>query len=120
MEKRILLVEDEEVLRANLKEILELNDFEVVEFSNGEDALSFLLKNSVDLIISDLMMPRMDGHDFLRKIKADPYLEKTPFILLSAKIEVQDKDLSMELGADLYLTKPIKTYDLIKSIQSIL
>lgn len=120
LKKRILLIEDEETLRENLKEILELNNFDVVEFSNGEDALKFLLINTVNLIISDLMMPKMDGHDFLREIKANSILEKIPFILLSAKIEEQDKILSLELGADLYLTKPIKTYDLIKSIQSIL
>ncbi|GAB2626554.1 response regulator [Belliella aquatica] len=120
MPKRILLIEDEDILRENIKEILELNDFLVHEFSNGENALKFLIHNEVDLIISDLMMPIMDGHDFLRHVKSNKSLNQVPFILLSAKIEDKDKEKSLELGADIYLTKPIKTIDLLKSIHSIL
>lgn len=120
MNKRILLVEDEDPLRDNFREILELNDYEVIEFTNGLDALKFLNHNEVHLVISDLMMPVMNGHDLLYQVKLNPHTKKTPFILLSAKIEETDKQKSIELGADLYLTKPIRTLDLIKSIQSIL
>jgi CheY-like chemotaxis protein len=120
MDRLILLVEDEDVLRENLKEILELYDYNVVAFSNGLDALNFMNKNEINLIISDLMMPQMDGHELLGKIKSTPHLSAIPFILLSAKIEEKDKEKSLQMGADLYLTKPIKTLDLIKSIKLII
>lgn len=120
MSKKIVLVEDEDPLRDNIKEILELNDYEVFRFINGLDALEFLNHNQVDLIISDLMMPIINGHELLNKLKSNPITAKFPFILLSAKIESSDKERSLELGADLYLTKPIRTLDLIKSIHLLL
>jgi CheY-like chemotaxis protein len=120
MDRIILLVEDEDVLRENLREILELYHYHVVAFSNGIDALNFMHKNEIDLIISDLMMPLMDGHELLGKVKSNPHLSGIPFILLSAKIERTDQEKSLQMGADLYLTKPIRTLDLIKSIKSII
>jgi CheY-like chemotaxis protein len=119
MDNLILLVEDEDVLRENIKEILELYDYNVVEFSNGYDALNFMDKKDVNLIISDLMMPNMDGHEFLSRVRSNPNLSEIPFILLSAKVEKKDRDKSLKMGANLYLTKPIKSKDLIKSIKSI-
>lgn len=119
MPLKIVLVEDEEILRENLKEILEINNFEVSDFSNGIQALDYLKSHNISLIISDLMMPEMDGHELLENIKADKRTKDIPFILLSAKIEQDDRERSFALGADQYLIKPIKTVDLIKSIKSI-
>ncbi|PRY88568.1 response regulator [Mongoliibacter ruber] len=120
MNPKIVLVEDEEILRENLKEILEINNFEVSDFSNGNQVLEYLKSNKTSLIISDLMMPEMDGHRLLQQIRSNEWTKDIPFILLSAKIEQDDRDKSFALGADQYLIKPIKTVDLIKSIKSIL
>lgn len=120
MNPKIVLVEDEEILRENLKEILEINNFEVSDFSNGNQVLEYLKSNKTSLIISDLMMPEMDGHRLLQQIRSNEWTKDIPFILLSAKIEQDDRDKSFALGADQYLIKTIKTVDLIKSIKSIL
>jgi DNA-binding response OmpR family regulator len=120
MDKLILLLEDEESLRENIKEILEFNHFKVIEFSNGFEAVRYLKENEVSLIISDLIMPVMDGHEFLVQVKSEARCTNTPFILLSAKTDKIAREKSLELGANIYFTKPFKTYDLINSIQSIL
>lgn len=116
MKKTILLVEDELELQQNLKEILEFNKFSVFTADNGKEALDFLASNNVDLIISDILMPVMDGISLLKEVRNQKNQENTPFIFLTAKASNGDLRLGMNSGADDYLTKPVSGQMLLNSV----
>lgn len=114
--KKILLVEDEKNIRLNLSEILELNNFKVISAENGHEALLLLDSEIPDLIISDILMPGMDGYELFEAINAKYKLKCIPFLFLSAKTEPEDIRTGMNMGADDYITKPVKHHDLIKAV----
>jgi len=114
--KKILLIEDEADILANLQFLLEANGFEVLTARNGIDGFESAKKEIPDLIISDIMMPGYDGYELKEKIDSNKKTKSIPFIFLTAKTDMQDLRTGMNLGADDYLVKPIKTDDLLKSI----
>ncbi|WP_289029482.1 response regulator [uncultured Algoriphagus sp.] len=116
MKKTILLVEDELELQQNYKEILEFNKFTVLTADNGKEALEQLMDSNVDLIISDILMPLMDGISLLKEVRSQKSLENTPFIFLTAKVSNGDIRLGMNMGADDYLTKPVSGQMLLNSV----
>lgn len=118
MNDRILLVEDENELRQNLAEVLEINGYAVTEASNGQEALELMALFQPDLIVSDIMMPNLDGYGLLKAVRSNPLWVDIPVILLSALIEHQNVRKGMAGGAEDYLTKPIKTHDLVESVKS--
>ena len=101
--KTILVVDDTDSLRIMVKKYLAGEGFRVVTAKNGREALFVARDEKPDLILLDLMMPEMDGYDFMRTYGREA---ETPVILLTAKIEESDKVLGLELGADDYVTKP--------------
>ena len=113
---KVLIVEDETNIRNNLSEILEMNGYEVAVAENGQEALLALQSDQPDIILSDILMPVMNGYDLLRSVQANPKLRHLPFLFLSAKIELEDIRNGMNLGADDYLTKPVKYQELVKAI----
>lgn len=113
---KVLIVEDETNIRNNLSEILEMNGYEVAVAENGQEALLALQSDQPDIILSDILMPVMNGYDLLRNVQANPKLRHLPFLFLSAKIELEDIRNGMNLGADDYLTKPVKYQELVKAI----
>lgn len=115
---RILLIEDEKVLRDNLRELIELNGLNIKTAANGEEALQMLSTVMPDLIICDIKMPGMSGYDVLDKVRSIPEFVAIPFIFLSAKVESEDIRTGMNLGADDYLTKPVTRHDLLSAIHS--
>ena len=116
MKKTILLIEDEIELQQNLKEILEFNKFEVNTAENSKEALQILNTKKIDLIISDIMMPHMDGISFLKELKKDNKYNNVPFIFLTAKAGREDIRIGMNSGADDYLTKPVSGQMLLNSV----
>jgi CheY-like chemotaxis protein len=116
MKETILLIEDEIELQQNLKEILEFHGFTVVTADHGEDGFQKLEANPIDLIISDIMMPIMDGYQFLESIKLLEPFRHIPFIFLSAKASKEDRLKGMAYGADDYLAKPVPSRMLLNSI----
>jgi two-component system, sensor histidine kinase and response regulator len=118
MAVRILLVEDETDLRENFREILEMNGFEVVDLSNASDALKLLHEDSFDLIISDIMMPLMNGYEFLAQVRANPQFVNIPFLFLTAKVSNDDMRKGMDGGAEDYLIKPIFEASLINAVNA--
>ncbi|WP_026947028.1 hybrid sensor histidine kinase/response regulator [Algoriphagus marincola] len=116
MKKTILLVEDELELQQNYKEILEFHNFIVHTADNGIDGLDILAKYKFDLIISDILMPKMDGISLLRNIKSKKNYLNIPFIFLTAKIHKEDIRSGMNSGADDYLTKPVSGQMLLNSV----
>ena len=120
MSKRILVVDDEMYIVNILDFTLAGEGWEVVSATNGEDALRTLLKFEPDLVILDVMMPRIDGVEVCRAIKAREESADTPVIMLTAKDREKDKEEALEAGADLYLTKPFSPGKLVQEIRNLL
>lgn len=114
---KILLVEDNEDIRENTAEILELANYEVVTASNGKEGFQKALESNPDIIICDIMMPVLDGYGLLHLIQKSEQLQHIPFIFLTAKTERLDFRKGMELGADDYLTKPFTELELMNAIE---
>lgn len=113
---KILLVDDDRELTSLLKELLEMEGFEVVVADDGEKALA-LLDNSIDLLLLDVMMPRKNGIDTLKELRQQ---HQTPVIMLTARGSELDQVLGLELGADDYLPKPFNDRELVARIRAIL
>lgn len=112
---RILFAEDEVALAKAVSRILEKNHYSVDAVHNGADALTFLEHNSYDLVILDIMMPKMDGITVLKTVRAMG--NPVPVILLTAKSEIDDKVLGLDTGANDYVTKPFDTKELLARIR---
>jgi two-component system, sensor histidine kinase and response regulator len=115
---KILVMEDELSIRENIVELLEDEGYVVFEAADGREGLDLALDKMPDLIISDIMMPVLDGYGVLKAVREHPPLATTPFIFLSAKADKPDLRIGMELGADDYLTKPFTQEELLQAIAS--
>jgi len=116
---KILVVEDDTALLEGLRDVLELAGFGVLTASNGVEGLETLTTHPLpDLIISDIMMPRMDGYEFYTRVREKPDWLNVPFIFLTAKGEKTDIRRGKQLGADDYLIKPFEEEDLLVAIES--
>ena len=116
--KKILVVEDNHIIRGNIIEILYAFGYDPIIAENGVEGLSKASTNLIDLVISDIMMPEMDGYEFFRhfnEIYSDYHI---PFIFLTAKTDENEIRKGMSLGVDHYLTKPFKVNDLIDTIKA--
>ena len=113
---KVLVVDDEVGIRDVIKEYCLFEHFDVLEAENGYDAINILKDNEVDIIVLDIMMPKMDGYSTLREIRTNYQI---PVIMLSARSEEYDKLLGFELGVDDYLTKPFSPKELIARIKAI-
>ncbi|QEK51821.1 response regulator [Pedobacter aquae] len=117
---KILLVEDETILRETLAEILELNDFEVITASSGLEALEILKDTVPDLILSDVLMPGMTGFEMMEQVKIQAQFKDVPFIFLSALTSHDDKQKGLDLGCRHFITKPFKSFEVVKLITATL
>lgn len=99
---------------------LELEGYEVITASDGEEALNRVLSERPDLVILDVMMPKLNGKDVCRRLKSDPKTSKVPIIFLSAKAQELDVEAGLELGADAYVTKPFDPSDLLDTVATLL
>ena len=115
---KVLLIEDDTVLRENTAELLELSNFEVMTSSNGKLGLKSININQPDIIICDIMMPELDGYEVLRQVTENDRTRHIPFIFLSAKTEHKDVRKGMDLGADDYITKPFTEDELVSAVKS--
>ncbi len=112
---RLLLAEDEKALSKALTTILKHNHYSVDAVYNGQDALDYLVTDIYDGVILDIMMPKVDGITVLKKIRAEG--NRVPVLMLTAKSEVDDRVLSLDCGADDYLTKPFAAKELLARIR---
>ena len=117
MSKTILVVDDEAKLRDMIKVYLEQEGYRVVVAANGREALYVARYEKPDLIILDVMMPEMDGYEFIRVHSREA---DTPIIMLTAKVEENDKVLGLEIGADDYMEKPFSVRELIARVRAML
>ncbi|MEO7120153.1 MAG: response regulator [Ginsengibacter sp.] len=116
--KKILLIEDNDHIRENTAEILELANYKVIVAANGKIGVEKALKEIPDLIICDIMMPVLDGYGVLHAVHKNEAIKNTPFIFLTAKTERNDFRKGMELGADDYITKPFEGTELLNAVDS--
>ncbi|MBO4837654.1 MAG: response regulator transcription factor [Clostridia bacterium] len=117
MAKRILLVDDEPLIIKGLKYTLEQEGYETLAAMDGEEALSVFFSNAVDLVLLDVMLPKLDGIQVCQRIREN---SNVPIIMLTAKGEDMDKILGLEYGADDYMTKPFNILEVKARIKNIL
>ena len=115
---KILLVEDDALLLEVMRSLLEVEGFEIHPASNGKQALDYFVSNRPDLIISDIMMPEMDGYELLESVRVMPNGVTVPFLFLSARTERADVSRARSLGVDDYLFKPFDALELINAVRS--
>ncbi len=116
--KTILLIEDNDDIRNNTAEILELSNYKVIMAENGKTGVEKAIEHCPDLIICDIMMPVLDGYGVLHAVHKNEAIRNTPFIFLTAKTERSDFRKGMELGADDYITKPFSGTELLNAVDS--
>ncbi len=117
MTRTILVVDDKASVRTLLREYLTEQGFRVVQAANGREGLMVARQEQPDLIILDVMMPELDGYEFIRRFRRE---HETPIILLTAKLEETDKVIGLELGADDYVTKPFGMAELVARVRAVL
>jgi DNA-binding response OmpR family regulator len=115
--KKVLIIEDEEQIRSFLRTYLKASDFEVWEAQDGEDALKLLSEKIPDIIVTDIMMPKMDGVQFYLTLKEDVELQNIPVIVLTSRNAREDFEYASLLGMDEYLRKPFDPEEVVKIIR---
>jgi len=120
VKKRILLIEDEVDMVYAVTLQLEAVNYEVLSVTDGQAGLDMARKEKPDLIILDLMLPKMDGYKVCRMLKFDERYKKIPIIMFTARVQDQDKELGQEVGADAYITKPFDSKALLDKISALL
>jgi DNA-binding response OmpR family regulator len=113
MAKRILIVDDDEMVLIALNELLKPEGYEVQTLSNGSEALKKLDQNGYDLLMLDIIMPEMDGFELCKKIREKENYRETPIVFLTAKSQEEDRVQGIEAGANLFLSKPISPEKLL-------
>ncbi|MBF0522283.1 MAG: response regulator [Candidatus Omnitrophica bacterium] len=120
MKQKILVVDDDLGTVTLLASRLEAAGYIVLKGYNGQEALAVVKQEAPDLIILDRMMPKMDGLKTCALLKSDTRFLKTPVIMLTASAEKSDQDLSIEVGADAFINKPVNIPELIHKIQELI
>jgi DNA-binding response OmpR family regulator len=117
MSKTIMVVDDEKRLVSLVESYLVQEGYHVVSANNGKEALPIATHEKPDLIILDIMMPEMDGYEFMREHRKE---QDTPIILLTARVDDDERVIGLELGADDYITKPFRPRELVARVRAVL
>jgi len=118
--KKILIADDHAEVVELVRVTLEGEDYEIVDASNGKEALKKARLEKPDLVLLDVVMPKMDGFEVCRKLKKDPQTKEIPIIMLTAKAQEVEKEKGREVGASDYITKPFSPSALLTKIEEIL
>lgn len=116
----VLIVDDSQTLRHMLTELLEEHGIKVIEATNGLEAKAQIQANTPDLVITDLIMPQMNGYELCRWIKSDPANQKIPVLICTTKSEEFDRYWGMKQGADAYISKPFHPPELMQTVRQLL
>jgi DNA-binding response OmpR family regulator len=120
MSKRILIVDDEPNIVLSLEFLMRREGYQVAVAADGEAALEELATQAPDLVVLDIMLPKMNGFDVCRRIRADPRWKDVRILMLTARGRETEVSKGVGLGADLYVTKPFSTKDLVAQIKGLL
>src|SRR5690349_8908794 len=115
---KILVIEDEKILREEVADWLMLEDYEAMSAEDGIAGVEAAFRHLPDLIICDITMPRLDGHGVLLELRANSTTADIPFIFVTARASYEDVRTGMDLGADDYITKPFTRLELLTAIQT--
>jgi two-component system, OmpR family, alkaline phosphatase synthesis response regulator PhoP len=118
--RKILLVDDEPDIVSMTRMRLEASGYEVFTASDGQEGYGMAKEQKPDLLILDLMLPKMDGFQVCRMLKSDEHFRNIPIIMLTAKSQKEDKDYAQKLGVDFFLTKPYEAKELLDKIAFLL
>ena len=118
--KKILIADDRAEVVELVRVTLEGGDYEIVDASNGKEALKKARLEKQDLVLLDVVMPKMDGFEVCRQLKKDPQTKEIPIIMLTAKAQEVDKEKGRQVGASYYITKPFSPSALLIKIEEIL
>jgi DNA-binding response OmpR family regulator len=119
-QKKILIADDEEDVVTSLRFSLESQGYECLVAYDGKEALDMAKRENPDLMLLDIMMPKMNGYKVARLLKFDQKYKHIPIVMLTARTQERDRDLGNETGADTYVTKPFEMDDLLEVIDGIL
>lgn len=119
MVTRVLIAEDEPHIVESLSFVLEREGYAVCAVLDGEAALRELRASAPDLLILDLMLPRLNGFEVLKAAKADPVLKSIPVIVLTAKGQAQDRRMVEEIGAEGFMTKPFSNHEVVERVREL-
>lgn len=117
---KILVVDDEPDVSSLLSLLLKSKGYDVITAADGQEALEKARKEGPDLILLDVMLPKLDGYRVARMLKFDEKFSHIPIVMLTAKIQEKDKKIGLEMGADDYVTKPFDTMNLMNRVKEIL
>jgi CheY-like chemotaxis protein len=117
MSYKILVADDEPPIVRLMEFILARHGHEMLTAVNGEQALAMVREHAPDLVLLDIMMPRIDGYEVARTLRADPQFARMPIIMLSAKAQEEDIQRGMDVGVDAYITKPFSPEHLVEVVQ---
>ena len=120
LNEKILIIEDEAAMSEAIKLRLEANGYSVITALDGQEGLSKARTENPQLIILDIMLPKLDGFHICRMLKFDEKYSKIPIIMLTARSQQKDIEQGTEMGADAYMTKPFKSEALLEKIKSLL
>ena len=118
--EKLLVIDDEKEFVDTVAERLEAKGFDIVKAFDGKEGLEKVHLEKPDLVILDVMMPKMNGYDVCRKLKLDENFKNTPVLMLTAKFQPNDIEFGKKMGADAYLTKPLELEALLHKINALL
>jgi CheY-like chemotaxis protein len=114
----ILIIEDEDFIRNNIRDLLSLEGYEVVMASNGLDGMHYVERQPPDLILCDILMPELDGYEVFTRLRNQPETAAIPFVFLTAIADKESMEQGMEMGADGYIRKPFSIEELLTVVRS--
>jgi len=117
---KVLVIEDSATQREMIADLLRKNGLTVIEATDGIEALDKIQGNPPDLVILDIVMPKMNGYEVCRRLKADPSMQGIPIVMCSSKGEEFDRYWGMKQGADAYVAKPFQPDDLVGTVKQML
>jgi len=117
--KTVLLAEDEPNIAESLKFLLEHAGYVVSVATDGQQALDHALNHQPDVLVLDVMLPKLDGHEVARRLRADERAKKLPILVLTAKSQDKDRETALDCGADLFITKPFANSEVIEAVNRI-
>lgn len=119
MSIKVLLAEDEPHIVESLTFLLERAGYEVDVETDGRAALESALNNSPNVLVLDVMLPELDGYEVLRQIRSDPRTQNLPTLMLTAKGQREDRETAMDIGADMFITKPFANAEIVDAIKKL-